>query len=43
VYVELLDVLEGLQTYKIAVLYDSDYLMSSSRKPERTIRRWNNG
>ncbi|MZQ82718.1 hypothetical protein GQF01_11460 [Paenibacillus sp. 5J-6] len=27
-YVELLDVAEGLQAYKIAVLYDDDYLMT---------------
>lgn len=27
-YVELLDVGEGLQAYKVAVLYDNDYLMT---------------
>ncbi|WP_189032843.1 hypothetical protein [Paenibacillus albidus] len=42
-YVELLDIVEGLQAYKIAVLYDNDYLMTFFTQTGAHERRWNNG
>ncbi|MNC77316.1 hypothetical protein D3C75_1292380 [compost metagenome] len=42
-YVELLDVGEGLQVYKVAVLYDNNYLMTFFKQAgahDEEVEQW---